>query len=237
MAVKPRTWVSCNGAGRASSFLHSRPISRNASPRTPRPRSWPTSAASPPNPIRGATASPKRSPRRAGSTRKLKPDARSSNSSRARPAERIQETHMSFEGKIAVVTGGASGIGQATAEALAKEGATVIVADINVEGGQKVASAIHASGGKADFFKLDVTSDAAVNTFAQDVEAKYGPVDIIVNGAGWGATKPFWEGTNDFWDKLVNLNFVGPMKLVRALLPKMMERGSGRIVNIASDAG
>ncbi|HZQ59850.1 MAG TPA: SDR family NAD(P)-dependent oxidoreductase [Casimicrobiaceae bacterium] len=144
---------------------------------------------------------------------------------------------MSFEGKIAVVTGGASGIGQATAEALAKEGATVIVADINVEGGQKVASAIHASGGKADFFKLDVTSDAAVNTFAQDVEAKYGPVDIIVNGAGWGATKPFWEGTNDFWDKLVNLNFVGPMKLVRALLPKMMERGSGRIVNIASDAG
>ena len=60
---------------------------------------------------------------------------------------------------------------------------------------------------------------------------------MLVNGAGWGQTKPFWEATPELWEKLIALNFVGPMKLVKALLPKMMERGSGKIVNIASDAG
>src|SRR5947209_3492019 len=125
---------------------------------------------------------------------------------------------MNQQTKIAVVTGAGSGIGQATAQALAADGATVIVADINVESGQATANAIRDKGGKADFFKLDVTSEASVAQFASDVQAKYGPVDIIVNGAGWGQTKPFWEGTSDFWDKLVTLNFVGPMKLVKALL-------------------
>lgn len=144
---------------------------------------------------------------------------------------------MSDQHRIAVVTGAGSGIGQATAHALAAEGATVIVADINVESGQATANAIRDKGGKADFFKLDVTNEASVEQFATDVQAKYGSVDVIVNGAGWGQTRPFWEGTSDFWDKLVTLNFVGPMRLVKALLPKMMERGSGKIVNIASDAG
>ncbi len=144
---------------------------------------------------------------------------------------------MNLQDKIAVVTGAASGIGRATAEALAREGATVIVADIDVEGGQAVARSIRERDGKADFFKLDVTSDASVASFADEVQAKHGAIDIIVNGAGWGRTSPFWEGTQEFWDKLVALNFVGPMRLVKALLPKMMERGSGKIVNIASDAG
>ena len=144
---------------------------------------------------------------------------------------------MDMQDKIAVVTGAASGIGQATAEALAAAGAMVLAADIDVERGQAVVRGIRERGGKADFYKLDVTSDAAIAGFARDVEAKYGTVDVLVNGAGWGQTQPFWEGTNEFWDKLVNLNFVGPMKLVRALLPKMMERGGGKIVNVASDAG
>ena len=144
---------------------------------------------------------------------------------------------MDMQDKVAVVTGAASGIGQATAEALAREGAVVVVADINVDKGQAVASAIRDAGNKADFFKLDVTSAESVEAFAKDVQAKYGAPDIVVNGAGWGRTQPFWEGTPDFWDKLIALNFVGPMQLVKALVPKMMERGSGKIVNIASDAG
>ncbi len=144
---------------------------------------------------------------------------------------------MDMQDKVAVVTGAASGIGQATAEALARQGAVVVVADINVDKGQAVASAIRDAGNKADFFKLDVTSAESVEAFAKDVQAKYGAPDIVVNGAGWGRTQPFWEGTPDFWDKLIALNFVGPMQLVKALVPKMMERGSGKIVNIASDAG
>jgi len=144
---------------------------------------------------------------------------------------------MSFKEKIAVVTGAASGIGQATAEALAQAGASVIVADINREKGEAAAGAIRQQGGKAEFLPVDMTDAASIAAFADAVQVKFGAVDIVVNGAGWGQTKPFWESTDDFSEKVIALNFVGPMKLVKALLPKMMERGSGKIVNIASDAG
>jgi len=144
---------------------------------------------------------------------------------------------MSFKDKIAVVTGAASGIGQATAEALAQEGASVVVADINHEKGEAAAGAIRNKGGKAEFLAVDMTDAASIAAFADAVQAQFGAVDIVVNGAGWGQTKPFWESTDDFSEKVIALNFVGPMKLVKALLPKMMERGSGKIVNIASDAG
>ncbi len=117
------------------------------------------------------------------------------------------------------------------------QGATVVVADIDAQKGERTVASIRGNGGNASFLQVDVTDDASIEAFARAVEAKHGAVDIIVNGAGWGQTKPFWEGTPDFWDKLVALNFVGPMKLVKALLPKMMERGSGKIVNISSDAG
>ncbi|HXX84269.1 MAG TPA: 3-oxoacyl-ACP reductase family protein [Casimicrobiaceae bacterium] len=144
---------------------------------------------------------------------------------------------MSFKDKIAVVTGAASGIGQATAEALSEAGATVIVGDVNQEKGEAVAAAIRAKGQKAQFLAVDMTDEASIKAFADTVQARFGPVDILINGAGWGQTKPFWEGTPEFWDKLVALNFVGPMQLAKALLPKMMERGSGKVVNISSDAG
>jgi 2-hydroxycyclohexanecarboxyl-CoA dehydrogenase len=144
---------------------------------------------------------------------------------------------MSFKDKIAVVTGAASGIGRATAEALAAEGASVIVADIDRQKGEAAAAGIRDKGGKAEFFPVDMTDEASIAAFADTVQSRKGAADILVNGAGWGQTKPFWECTDDFAAKVIALNFVGPMKLVKALLPKMMERGSGKIVNIASDAG
>jgi 2-hydroxycyclohexanecarboxyl-CoA dehydrogenase len=144
---------------------------------------------------------------------------------------------MSFQDKIAVVTGAASGIGQATAEALAAQGARVIVADIDRDKGEAAAAAIREKGGKAEFRQVDLTDETSISTFADAVQTKVGAIDILVNGAGWGQTKPFWEATGEFWDKVIGLNFVGPMRLAKALLPKMMERGSGKIVNIASDAG
>lgn len=144
---------------------------------------------------------------------------------------------MTFEDKIAIVTGAASGIGRATAEALAEAGATVIVADINREQGESAAAAIRGKGRKAQFMAVDLTDPTSIAAFAAAVHDKVGAVDVLVNGAGWGQTKPFWETTPELWEKLIGLNFVGPMMLTKAVLPRMLERGSGKIVNIASDAG
>jgi len=143
-----------------------------------------------------------------------------------------------LQGKLAVVTGAASGIGAAVAAQLAAAGAVVVLADINREAGESRAAALREAGRSAHFVALDVTDAAAVEAFAGTLARDFGTADIIVNAAGWGRTAPFWEGTPEFWERVVALNFVGPMRLVKALLPPMIERGSdGRIVNIASDAG
>jgi 2-hydroxycyclohexanecarboxyl-CoA dehydrogenase len=144
---------------------------------------------------------------------------------------------MSLQDKIAVVTGAASGIGRATARALAEQGAQVIVADIDTERGEASAAALRERGCRAEYLAVDLTDPQSIDAFAATVQQRFGPVDVLVNGAGWGKTQPFWEGTPSFWAKLVALNFVGPMQLTKALLPRMMERGAGKIVNVASDAG
>ncbi len=144
---------------------------------------------------------------------------------------------MKLDGKNAIVTGAASGIGLATAETLAEAGAHVVIADIARDKGEAAAVAIQKSGRKAEYVHLDVTDDASVTAFVEAVQGRIGPVDIVVNGAGWGQIKPFWEMPLDVWNKIMVLNLVGPMKLVRALLPKMMERNKGKIVNVGSDAG
>ena len=144
---------------------------------------------------------------------------------------------MEFAHKTAVVTGAGSGIGRATAQALAREGANVIVADIDPAGGEATAAAIRQQRGQASFMQVDMTDPASIKAFAAAAQATCGAVDVLVNAAGWGRTAPFVDGTPEFWNKLVALNFVGPMQLTQALLPAMIERASGRIVNIASDAG
>jgi 2-hydroxycyclohexanecarboxyl-CoA dehydrogenase len=144
---------------------------------------------------------------------------------------------MKLNDKTAIVTGAASGIGLATAENLAEAGARVIIADIAREKGEAAAAAIRQKGQKAEFVHFDITDDASIAAFVQAVQGKAGAVDILANVAGWGQIKPFWEMPLDVWDKIVALNFVGPMKLVKAFLPKMMERNSGKIVNVSSDAG
>ena len=142
-----------------------------------------------------------------------------------------------MQDKVAVVTGAASGIGRATAQALAERGARVVVADIARDTGEAAAAALRERGLAAHFLEVDLTDADSTTRFAQQVQTEFGPVDILVNAAGWGSTKPFWEGTPELWDKLVGLNFVGPMRLTKALLPAMLERDHGSIVNIASDAG
>ncbi|MCU0805313.1 MAG: glucose 1-dehydrogenase [Burkholderiales bacterium] len=144
---------------------------------------------------------------------------------------------MSLEGKVAVVTGAASGIGAAIAGKLAESGANVVVADVQADKGEARAAALRAAGHKAQFMRVDMTDAASIAAFADAVQAQFGTVDVLVNGAGWGTTHPFWEGTPDLWDRIIALNLVGPMRLTKALLPEMIKRGGGKIVNISSDAG
>jgi len=144
---------------------------------------------------------------------------------------------MELKGKTAVVTGAASGIGEATAEALAAAGAYVLLGDIAEAKGSEVAAAIRAKGQQADFVRLDVTDLASVEAFRKEVQSRREFVDIVANVAGWGKTEPFVKNTPDFWRKVIDLNLMGPIAVTRAFIEPMMERKTGKIVNVSSDAG
>jgi 2-hydroxycyclohexanecarboxyl-CoA dehydrogenase len=144
---------------------------------------------------------------------------------------------MKLNGKTAVVTGAASGIGRATAETLAAAGAHVILGDVNTEAGEAAAAAIRAKGQGADFLRLDVTDLSSIEAFRREAIARRKQVDIVVNVAGWGKTEPFVKNTPEFWKKLVDLNLMGPIHVSRAFIEPMIERQSGKIVSVASDAG
>lgn len=144
---------------------------------------------------------------------------------------------MKFDNKVVLVTGGASGIGLATVEAFAAGGADVLLCDINAATGAAAAEAIRAKGGKAEFVQLDVTSKASIAAARDKVLASRGRVDVIANVAGWGHIQPFVDNDDAFIAKVMGLNLMGPIELIRAFFPSMIEKKSGRIVNVSSDAG
>ena len=143
---------------------------------------------------------------------------------------------MRFEGKTVIVTGGGGGIGGATCRRLAKEGARVAVCAIDLEAAAKVADAIGAAGGQASTFACDITERASVDAAVAAAEAQLGPVAVLVNNAGWDVFRAFTKTEPAQWDKLIAINLTGALHMHHAVLPGMVARRAGRIVNIASDA-
>ncbi len=140
-------------------------------------------------------------------------------------------------GRTVVVTGGGSGIGRGIALRLGQEGMPVGILDINVEAALKVAEEIEAAGGKAVAERCDITDYGNVQKAVAAIEAEHGPTQVLVNNAGWDMTIPFVKTSQEFWKKVVDLNFYGPLHVTHAVAKGMSERSFGRIVFIASDAG
>jgi 2-hydroxycyclohexanecarboxyl-CoA dehydrogenase len=139
-----------------------------------------------------------------------------------------------LEGKVAFVTGAARGIGRAIAKRLIEDGAKVAIADLDGEGAAKTAAEL---GGGAIGVRVDVTSTASIRDGVAETIAKLGRVDILVNNAGWDKIEPFVKSEEATWDKILALNLKGPIACARAVLDGMIERRSGKIVSISSDAG
>jgi 2-hydroxycyclohexanecarboxyl-CoA dehydrogenase len=141
-----------------------------------------------------------------------------------------------FDGKTIIVTGGGGGIGGAASKRFAAQGAKVAVFDMNIDAAQKVVDAIQAEWGTASAFKCDITNRAEVDAAVAATVAQLGPIDVLVNNAGWDIFKPFTKTVPAEWDKLIAINLTGALHMHHAVLPGMVAHGGGRIVNIASDA-
>ena len=139
---------------------------------------------------------------------------------------------MRFEGTTALVTGGASGIGAATARRLAAEGARVAIGDVNEDGAREIAGELDGFG-----CTLDVTDTASVRAAVAAIEEKLGPVDVLVNNAGTDLFSYFVNSDEGLWDFVLGVNLRGVLAVTHAVLPAMQERRSGAIVNVASEAG
>jgi NAD(P)-dependent dehydrogenase (short-subunit alcohol dehydrogenase family) len=146
---------------------------------------------------------------------------------------------MRFENKVAIVTGAAQGIGEAYAKALGAEGASVVVADLNVESGERVAKEIEAAGGTAMFVRCDVSDAASAQALAEATVAAYGGIDCLVNNAAIYGDMAFdllitvdW----DYYKKFMSVNLDGALVMTRAVYPHIAQRGGGSIVNQSSTA-
>lgn len=139
--------------------------------------------------------------------------------------------------RVALVTGGAQGIGRGIALALGAQGFQVAIADLNLGVAEETAKEIVAAGGTAIAVSVDITDTASVQAGVETVATELGPIEVVVNNAGWDDFMQFLDTTEEFWDKILNLNFKGALRVTKAVVPGMIERGFGRVINIGSDAG
>jgi 2-hydroxycyclohexanecarboxyl-CoA dehydrogenase len=138
--------------------------------------------------------------------------------------------------RVAVVSGGGRGIGRAIAQALGEQGRRVAVCDIRRPEADETVGVITGAGGEAKAYEVDVTSSDSVAAGHLAIADEMGPVEIMVNCAGWDEFRPFVDTEEPFWDRVIEINYKGVLRWCRAVLPPMLEARWGRIVNIASDA-
>lgn len=132
----------------------------------------------------------------------------------------------------ALVTGGAGGIGAAVCRSLAEDGHQVVVGDLSLAESQRVADEIGGVG-----VELDVCHQSSIDAAVVVALETFGPPTVVVNVAGWDIVMPFLETTEEFSAKVIDINYAGPVRILRTTLPHMVDNGGGRIVNVASDAG
>jgi NAD(P)-dependent dehydrogenase (short-subunit alcohol dehydrogenase family) len=142
-----------------------------------------------------------------------------------------------YKDAVVMITGGASGIGRALAEELAGRGASVIIADLQIELAREVAAGIHSRGGRAEAFILDVTDAVAVKNLVGDVYGKHGRLDYMFNNAGIAIFGEATQYSHEDWEKVLKVNLHGVVHGVEAAYPIMIKQGFGHIVNTASMAG
>lgn len=144
---------------------------------------------------------------------------------------------MKLKNRVAIVTGAAMGIGKAIAETMADEGAKIVIADVNDEAGKMTSENIKKSGGHASYIKVDVTDFNQIKEAIEKVLDQYNKIDILVNNAGIGIMEPFIDGKEEDWDRLIAIDFKGPILFSKAVLSSMVKEQYGKIINIASIAG
>ncbi|WP_041918701.1 SDR family oxidoreductase [Gloeocapsa sp. PCC 7428] len=138
--------------------------------------------------------------------------------------------------KVAIVTGGGRGLGEAICHALADAGITTVVADVRVESAEKVAQDLRQNGKEAIAVSLDVADSEQVATVTDKVISQYGKVDVLVNNAGIDLTVPLEEMPVQEWDRILGVNLTGPFLMSQAVFPTMKAQGGGSIINITSTA-
>ena len=143
---------------------------------------------------------------------------------------------MSLVGKNAVVTGGASGIGLATSQRLARDGAGVAIWDVNEADAQRAAAELVTKGVRAIACRVDVSQRAQINAGLERVHAELGPVQILINNAGITDFTPFLEVTEEGWDRVMSVNLKSMLLCTQAVLPDMLAAGWGRVINISSSS-
>ncbi len=144
---------------------------------------------------------------------------------------------MDMQGRTVIVTGGASGIGKAAAFLLARQGARILIGDIDEAGGGAVAAEGAAERLAIEYLRLDLTDKPAIDDFVAAVHQRVERIDGLVNSAGWDQIQPFLENPPEMWDRVIAVNLMGAVRLTRGVLPPMVAAATGKIVNISSDAG